>query len=219
MTAVVLGNRLNRPVVSAELAGRLDVALDVRRGSEPLVLSGGDAGDAGVPEATVMREYVLDRGVDPALVHAESRALDTVGNAYFSRLLCDRRGLSDVSFVTSCYHVPRARFVFERVFGVGAVGVGGCHVADQRAGDRRGTALHEASSLSANRELFAPVADGDLDAIGRRLEEAHDLYDDVPGPTDEPDPTEAADASAPTGSTPEPTRSSEAGRDRSTPRE
>ena len=49
----------------------------------------------------------------------ESTSLETVGNAFFVRVLhTDVRGLRRLAVVNNRFHMPRARAVFEHVFGI-----------------------------------------------------------------------------------------------------
>ena len=115
-----------------------------------------------------------------------TESLDTIGNGYFSRLTLERERNRErdteagsreprqtVFVVTADYHAERAAYVFEQCFGDAyEIDVSHC-VETTMAAEQP----HEQRSLERAREFFDPVSPGDVEAIGRRLIETHDLYD------------------------------------------
>jgi hypothetical protein len=90
-----------------------------------ILLSGGtvhkppplDAAKFPVFESRQAAQYLIDRGIHPAQTLTEICSYDTIGNAYFSRLLfTDPLQLSNNLVVTSEFHLPRTRAIFEWVF-------------------------------------------------------------------------------------------------------
>ena len=70
-------------------------------------------------EAEDNARYLLSRGVDAARLLEESVSLETVGNAYFTRVLhTDVRGLRKLVVINNRFHMPRTRAVFGHVFRV-----------------------------------------------------------------------------------------------------
>lgn len=114
------------------VTARLDLALTLSdRTRYFLVLSRGTPhrppplSPAGFPidEASASALYLLARGIDASRILLDSWSLDTIGNAYFARLMiCQPLGLSRLCVITSGFHMPRARAVFEWVFGLDAGG-------------------------------------------------------------------------------------------------
>ena len=52
-------------------------------------------------------------------IWAETASLDTIGNAYFARVVhTDPAGLRRLLVVNSAFHMPRTRMVFDWVFGL-----------------------------------------------------------------------------------------------------
>lgn len=78
-----------------------------------LVVSGGDPGGQGVTEASVMADWLVAHGADPARLVPEARSNDTRENLLYSRRLI--RGLQQqtdtVAIITSEYHQTRAAFL------------------------------------------------------------------------------------------------------------
>lgn len=186
MVVVVLGHELRHDGVHPELRGRLDAAISLRKPDEHVVVTGGEVNeDIPRTESAVMAEYLIERGTPSEYVHGESRALDTVGNAYFTRLLVD--ALSEpsrsarhrrVRVVTSCYHAPRALFLFRRCFGPErSVTTPVCNEVDGSTSTR---AISEARSQQLNERLLRGVRPGDMEHIRRRIEHRHALYENLP---------------------------------------
>ena len=154
----------------------VDIAVFEETDAEYLLLSGGRANsDGSLSESEVMRRYAVENGVAHDELLLEKRSLDTIGNAYFCRLVLADRGfdVSTVHLVTSRYHVERAGFVFEQCFSDDCrIETDACFESDVSR-----TEVGEDRSLDAAREFFAPVPKGDMAAIRARLAEEHDLYD------------------------------------------
>jgi uncharacterized SAM-binding protein YcdF (DUF218 family) len=107
---------------------RYDLALE-RQTGEPLVcLSAGTThrppplDEAGFPvlECVAGARYLISRGISPRQIRLEAASYDTVGNAYFAKLLhVDPAGWRRILVITSESHLPRTRAIFEWVFGLG----------------------------------------------------------------------------------------------------
>jgi len=70
-----------------------------------------------ISEARAGAEYLQDRGIDPRRVLIEESSYDTIGNAYFSRVIhIVPRGFRRVLVVTSAFHLARAEAVFGWVY-------------------------------------------------------------------------------------------------------
>lgn len=70
-------------------------------------------------EAADNAKYLMDHGVDPARLLEESVSLETVGNAYYARVLhTDVRALRRLVVINNHFHMPRTRAVFGHVFRV-----------------------------------------------------------------------------------------------------
>lgn len=112
---VVLGAGLRGERVTPLLAARLDRGREVLERSRAagrdavLITSGGQGSDEVVPEATAMAGYLVENGVDPALVLQESRSTSTEENVRFSADVAAENGRADARFavVTNNYHAFR----------------------------------------------------------------------------------------------------------------
>jgi hypothetical protein len=80
-----------------------------------------------VHEGTAYAEYLMDRWDVPAsCILKESSSYDTIGNGYFSAMIhAVPAGWKRVAVVTSDFHMPRSRAIFEKVYGLveGSLGV------------------------------------------------------------------------------------------------
>jgi len=106
---------------------RLDRAVELGRDELLICLSAGtthrpppqDAAGFPAVESVVSARYLIARGVDARRVLTETCSLDTIGNAYFTRVIhTDPRRLCRLLVITSDFHMPRTRAVFEWVFGL-----------------------------------------------------------------------------------------------------
>lgn len=72
----------------------------------------------GKNEAAAMKRYAAKKGVPAANILKESKALDTIGNAFFTRkVFLLPNSWQSIIIVTSVFHINRARLVFRKVFG------------------------------------------------------------------------------------------------------
>ena len=110
---VVLGAGLRKDRPSKLLRYRLDKAYEyaVAHPDTILVTAGGQGRDEWVPEGQAMRDYLIEKGLPPDRVLAETRSTSTEENFAFSRqILLDRGFAEDMSivYVTNAFHCYRA---------------------------------------------------------------------------------------------------------------
>ena len=128
---IVLGAGLHGDRVSQVLASRLDrarLALEHSRSrgrDTHVICSGGQGPDETVPEAVAMARYLVDRGIDEALVRREDRSTSTDENLRFSAEIAARHGLEQGRFavVTNDFHAFRAAMLMRDV-GLAGHGLG-----------------------------------------------------------------------------------------------
>ncbi|WP_316574025.1 SanA/YdcF family protein [Nocardia canadensis] len=104
----------------AYLQGRLDVAIElVAAGKAGQILLSGDAGGSSGDEIASMTRYLLEHGIDPAIVKADGEGLST-------RETCERArsmfGIERAIIVSQYQHLPRA-VALCRAAGIEADGV------------------------------------------------------------------------------------------------
>jgi hypothetical protein len=104
---------------------RLDLSLEFTGSPYLLVLGAGtphkppplDAAGFPINECSAMARYLIERGCSPDRIVMESCSSDTIGNAYFARVIhADPRGWRNLAVVTSKFHMKRSKAIFESVF-------------------------------------------------------------------------------------------------------
>jgi len=71
-----------------------------------------------ITEAQAMKEYLITKGINSKRICLEMKSLDTVSNAVFSKEIIERhKGWSKILLITSDWHMKRALWIFQKVFG------------------------------------------------------------------------------------------------------
>jgi uncharacterized SAM-binding protein YcdF (DUF218 family) len=70
-------------------------------------------------EAKPMKEIAIKMGVPKSKIILEETSRDTLGNAYFTRLITDKNKWKKIIVVTSKDHYIRTKYYFEKVYGPG----------------------------------------------------------------------------------------------------
>lgn len=122
MVVITLGQRLVGETVHPHLRRRVDLSIELFRETDaPYLVFTGAATNPDVPKAEceAMCDHAVSRGVPRERIRLEPNARDTRENGFFTRLLVDELDWEGdvVRVVSSCLHLRRARFVFERCFG------------------------------------------------------------------------------------------------------
>ena len=118
VTVVVLGCKINDDRPSLMLHDRLEVAaqyllqnVDVR-----CVVTGGQGDDEDYPEAYVMKNYLVAKGVDPSRIFTEETSTSTQENFENAKVVIEQNNLSDTILVVSDrFHQYRAQRIAENV--------------------------------------------------------------------------------------------------------
>jgi hypothetical protein len=113
------------------MVARLDRAIQVAGDASLMPLSAGTPyrpppiDERGFPifEARAAAEYLERNGVDPRRILIEESSYDTIGNAYFSRVIhIVPQAFRRVLVITSAFHIARTEAVFRWVYSLD----GGC---------------------------------------------------------------------------------------------
>lgn len=174
---LVLGNLMSRNgELNEETTLRVDKAFEIFIDSQAgSIITCGWAyrTDTGLSIASAMRNYLVNKhGLDKKFILIQDKSRDTVGDAYFARVLySDPMVYKSIAVVTSAYHVERVREIFNFIFSdsvkVNVIGVGSFE-SDMLESEKK--------SLDIFREMFRGVMPGDVVAIHRRLSEMHPYY-------------------------------------------
>lgn len=104
---------------------RLDKALEIVGDGLIITLSAGTTHKAplmderGFPlfESVVSANYLMEKGFDPKRILFEHHSYDTIGNAFFARMIhTEPRKLKRLAVVTSSFHMERTKRIFDWVF-------------------------------------------------------------------------------------------------------
>jgi vancomycin permeability regulator SanA len=114
--AIVFGNKVEldgRP--SRRLAARLDRALELLRdGLTGAVIVSGGTGKEGFAEAEVMKNYLVEHGLDPNIIIVDNAGSNTHLTAANSARIMRERGFTSAVAVTQYFHAPRARLALQQ---------------------------------------------------------------------------------------------------------
>lgn len=179
---IVLGHRLKTDFIHLELKGRMDEAINVYQNVLNLenkrnivfILSGGKTKNSiQFSEAEVMMEYCKDNSISTDKIIKETKSLDTIGNAVFTRqIVDDMKDISEIFVVSSCYHMNRVRYIFDMVFGTNyQMNYDYCHLTNEYGiGDKENTSLELAHNF------FKNIVHGDIKFIEKHLFTIHECY-------------------------------------------
>ena len=111
MHVVVLGNKLKDNKMSAELKNRLDACLAYIRDHDVdgVIVSGGICAPNTITESSLMKQYLLDKGIDVPIIE-EDQSVDTITNIINVSKMCD-----SAYIITSDYHLKRVLKIAEKV--------------------------------------------------------------------------------------------------------
>lgn len=167
---VCLGGELEKEWPSEKFRARLDKAYelftpDTHNGI--IVTSKGTYRDPyphTITEAEAGRQYLEERGVDLRYLLIEDQSMDTVGNAFFTRVryLNPKRWLNP-TIITNQFHIPLARFLFEIVldenYTPDFVSAPNAGISDD---ELQRWQKHEAEMLNFYQGIFDGVRRGDI---------------------------------------------------------
>ncbi|MDB5181054.1 MAG: YdcF family SAM-binding protein [Candidatus Saccharibacteria bacterium] len=90
--------------------------------AKKIIMSGGFSfhfeNTTDVNEADSMKIYAVSLGINAEYILTEGKSTHTLANAYFcKKLFCEPNGWKDIIVVASSDHMPRVKYVFNKVFG------------------------------------------------------------------------------------------------------
>lgn len=113
-TMIVLGAKVNKDGLSKTLKQRLDKAMEYYNQNKHIniIVSGGQGKDEVMTEASAMKNYLVENGVDEDNIILENKATTTLENIMFSKDIMEDLNLENKALiVTSDYHLFRGRFI------------------------------------------------------------------------------------------------------------
>lgn len=117
---MVLGAGLRGSSISTSLLYRLETTLDFHEiyPDVKIIVSGGKGEGENITEASAMRNFLVDNGVDKNLIIMEDKSTDTYENfLYTKNLLEEETGKEDVTItiISNNFHMYRAKFLASEV--------------------------------------------------------------------------------------------------------
>lgn len=113
-TMIILGAKVNENGVSKTLKLRLDKGIEYYNKNKDIniIVSGGQGEDEVTTEASAMRDYLLENGVNEENIILEDKATTTLENIIFSKKIMKDLNLGNRALIiTSDYHLFRGRFI------------------------------------------------------------------------------------------------------------
>jgi uncharacterized SAM-binding protein YcdF (DUF218 family) len=90
-----------------------------RRSGCKLLLTGGYGSHfnmTGRPHAYYVAEFLISRGVPPTDILEFAESSNTLEDAILSKRILERYDVESVRVITSDFHMPRARLLFQKIF-------------------------------------------------------------------------------------------------------
>ena len=166
-------------ILNSESKGRCQVASSLFRTYQydKIIVPGwAYRADSQLTISSRMKDYLVNScRVPSSVILEEPRSRDTVGDAVFCRLSLNDylEQITNLTVVSSDYHVSRAVRIFKFVFGRDVFVDSLCSFRTQHS-----SALEhsEAASLEAFENTFTGVLSGDINGIVERLTNRHPFY-------------------------------------------
>ena len=118
---VVLGGGIqNSGKLPDHVVRRLDTArlLFEDGGYSKIIVSGKGCDSFPIVEADAMNDYLIEKGISFHHILKEPLSLDTIQNAYYSRILHVEPGhFSSATIITNRFHLKRVKVIFEWIIG------------------------------------------------------------------------------------------------------
>jgi vancomycin permeability regulator SanA len=131
--ALVLGNKVEpdgQP--SSRLRARLDRTLDLyQAGYFPTIVVSGGKSKEGYDEATVMRDYLVTKGVHTQRIILDSAGINTFASAKNTAALMEQQQLYSVMVISQYFHIARAKLALRR-FNVSVLYSAHAHFSEPR---------------------------------------------------------------------------------------
>ncbi len=114
---LVFGSKIQGTQPARPLAKRLDRAAEIlhARPDTFCIVSGGQGGDEIMPEAEVMKNYLVAKGIDAERIITETESHNTIENIANSSEILKLMGYDgQVACVSTSFHMPRIEKLMER---------------------------------------------------------------------------------------------------------
>lgn len=128
-------------------------------------------------ESAAMKEYAVAQGIPTDKVLEEKESKDTLGNIYFCKIsFLDPNNWKNIIVVTSDYHIPRTRYIFEKVLGkeytVDYIPAES-NLTEEQLKNR---ITKEAGKIESLKKWYESIEPGDIKAIKELMYTVHPAY-------------------------------------------
>lgn len=122
-TIIVLGAKLIGEQPSTMLRLRLDEAVQLytQGYAQSIIVSGAQGLDEIATEASVMRNYLIIKGIPPEKIHVEDKSFNTYQNLLNSKAIMREQGFRHAIIVSNASHIRRS-LVLAQQLGIEASG-------------------------------------------------------------------------------------------------
>ncbi|MCL5099507.1 MAG: YdcF family protein [Candidatus Marsarchaeota archaeon] len=132
-------------------------------------------------EAEGMRRMAAAMRIPTKAMLKEERSLDTTGNAMFCyRIIAHMHEIRRILLVTNSYHLPRALYIFRKVFGpkykITPISSG----TSKHGKELRDARLHERAALALLKKIYLKLKSGDSASIRTTFMRNHPVYGSNP---------------------------------------
>ncbi len=119
-TVIVLGCKVNKNAPSKMLKKRLDATVEyhLKNPDAQIIVSGGQGPNELTTEASVMKNYLVSKGIPENKIAVEDKSHNTQQNIELSNKLIESNnyGHNNITIITDGYHQYRAKLYAEKYF-------------------------------------------------------------------------------------------------------
>ena len=99
-----------------KMVGRLVTAVRLQKNLNiPIIITGGKTGDNEIPEAPIVKRFLMDLGVEEDQIFTDELSRDTYENAKHTRDIILANNYEKPILVTSASHMKRSKLSFDKV--------------------------------------------------------------------------------------------------------
>ena len=129
-------------------------------------------------ESEAMKNYAVSLGVPSNHVIEENESLDTLGNVYFTKKrIVEPSGWSDIIVVASDEHMPRIKYLFNKIYGSEYRAKFECSERVLSAMDHAKELEHERESLDITKKWLDHIEAGSDALVWDLVREHHPAYE------------------------------------------
>lgn len=132
-----------------------------------------------ITEAEAMKAFALKLGMHLSRTVVEDQSYDTVGNAYYTNkiIVQDMPNVRSITLVTSTWHMPKARFIYNKMFGGNRFKLVFEEATMWMAPEEEEKMkAEEAKKIKVLEDIYGHLSDGDSEGFTRLIERVHPFY-------------------------------------------